>query len=153
MFNYFSNYKYQANDHSARSKQVEDNIRREIYRFEMTPKKNEYLANEVINEIDRQEKQLVEPYKNNSGFFNPYMFIAFATVIHLRGIRKFKKNLNEMELPITFCVNTIGRGILYSTAFTLIWGKNLRNYVDSMRTHYNIREITYDFSERYGKFY
>lgn len=152
MFNYFSNYRFQANVHNAKCKQVDDNIRREIYKFETKPLKSNEDVVEVLVKINQTLPGLTKPHLNNMGIFSPYTFCFVFTFLHLRGIRKLKLNLNEMSLPLTFVTNNMKYAFIASLFVSAFYGKNFKNYVDSKMTMIDARELTKKFYERYWLF-
>ena len=153
MFSYLQNYRFQPNVHSAKCNQVDNSIRREIYRFEMMPLKNEEQAKQVISNSLQTQKALEEPHRYNKGIFNPYTFLFVLSFLHLRGIRRAKLNLNEMDFPVQFCTTNLRNAFLISLPFSIILGSNMRNTVDTYSSHDSTRDKIMRFTERYIKFY
>ncbi len=153
MLNYFSNVRFQENIHGAKCKQVSDNVRKEIYKFEMNPLKNFTQSEEVKEKIISTQKNLDGPNKYNFGRFNAYAFCVVFTFCHLRGIRLAKKNLNEMDRPIQFCYNNIVNAGLFSWVFGYFFSTNVKNYLNSTFTLNRTKNLNDKFSERYGDNY
>ena len=153
MFNYLQNYRFQPNVHSAKCNQVDDSIRREIYRFEMMPLKNEEKARAVISNSVQAQKALEEPHRYNKGIFNPYAFLFVFSFLHLRGIRRAKLNLNEMDFPVAFFTANMRNAFIISLPMSLAFGSNLRNTVETYSSHDSTKDKIMRFTERYIKFY
>ena len=149
MLNYFSNYRFQDNNHKAICKQTEDKIRKEIYRYEMNPLKNLNAANGILDKIEEEQKNLEAPHSFNLGIYNPYALCIVFTFFHLRGIRLAKKNLNEMDFPVTFMANNFLYAVVGSVLFGTFFTRNFRNYRESLKAKKNTYYLISRFRERY----
>jgi len=116
----------------------------------LTPLKNENQAKMVLENIENTKINFLSAYRSNKGYYNPYAFCFAFTFLHLNGIRKQKKNLNEMEKPFKFLIRNLYIAVIISCISGIVFQKNLRNFSDTKQSIWNTCDLTFNFQKRYA---
>jgi len=131
MYGYFSNVRYQPNYNVAKCIQLENQVRKEVMKYEIKPLKNSDNAKQIIENtieprieaVDKLKSQFNSPYFLN---FNMWLYITFFAVSHIVRIRHHKKALSEMKYPFIHIFNCNMNAIFYTILFSCLTGTNKR---------------------------
>jgi hypothetical protein len=159
MYSYFSNPRYQPNYIHAKCQQYQNQLAKEVMKFNVTPLQNSDNAKELVQKFIEPKIQAVEKFKgtlttNYSLSFNGWVFMGTFVFFHLLDMKISGKNLNELKLPIRQIFVSYLNAFVYTLLISnTITGQNLKSKRQVNRTcrrFDSVKKILNDYCEDFA---